>query len=377
MVLWILFAVMTAAAVTAVLWPIGRKPTHLHGGNDKLVYQDQLAEIDRDHIAGLIGDAEADSARVEISRRLLAAASADAATAKPEPSPQNAWRQRTAVVAAVVVVPAVALGLYLKLGSPNVPGQPAFAHSDGSIGNQSIASLVGQVEEHLARNPNDGTGWEVIAPVYLRLGRFDDAVAARRKAIALNGDSPARESALGEALVAAADGVVTDQAKTAFQHAVASDAQDPKARYFLGLADEQDGNPQGAAVKWRALLKDAPANAPWTGFVGAALARVTNEPVASGGSSAGDSVADATAAGAMTDAQRADMIHDMVQRLADRLHANGNDVEGWVRLVRAYAVLGDRDRAKDAAGDARRALSDHPDDIKKIDILVKELGLEG
>ena len=56
MVLWILFAVMTAAAVTAVLWPIGRKPTHLHGGNDKLVYQDQLAEIDRDHIAGLIGD---------------------------------------------------------------------------------------------------------------------------------------------------------------------------------------------------------------------------------------------------------------------------------------------------------------------------------
>jgi cytochrome c-type biogenesis protein CcmH len=377
MVLWILFAVMTAAAVTAVLWPFGRKPTHLHGGNDKLVYQDQLAEIDRDHIAGLIGDAEADSARVEISRRLLAAASADAATAKPEPSPQKAWRQRTAVVAAVVVVPAVALGLYLKLGSPNVPGQPAFARSDGSAGNQSIASLVSQVEEHLARNPNDGAGWEVIAPVYLRLGRFDDAVAARRKAIALNGDSPARESALGEALVAAADGVVTDQAKTAFQHAVASDAQNPKARYFLGLADEQDGNPQGAAVKWRALLKDAPANAPWTGFVGAALARVTNEPVASGGASTGDSVADATAAGAMTDAQRADMIHDMVQRLADRLHANGNDVEGWVRLVRAYAVLGDRDKAKDAAGDARRALSDHPDDIKKIDTLVKELGLEG
>jgi cytochrome c-type biogenesis protein CcmH len=378
MVLWILFAVMTAAAVTAVLWPFGRKPTHLHGGNDKLVYQDQLAEIDRDHIAGLIGDAEADSARVEISRRLLAAADADAATAaKPQVSSQNAWRQRAAVVAAVVVVPAVALGLYRKLGSPNVPGQPAFARSDGSVGNQSIASLVSQVEEHLARNPNDGAGWEVIAPVYLRLGRFDDAVAARRKAIALNGDSSARESALGEALVAAADGVVTDQAKTAFQSAVAGNVPDPKARYFLGLADEQDGNPEAAAAKWRALLKDAPANAPWAGFVGAALARVTNEPVGPVGSSAGDSVADATAVGAMTDAQRADMIHGMVQRLADRLHASGNDVEGWVRLVRAYAVLGDRDKAKDAAGDARRALSDHPDDIKKIDTLVKELGLEG
>jgi cytochrome c-type biogenesis protein CcmH len=378
MVLWILFAVMTAAAVTAVLWPFGRKPTHLQGGNDKLVYQDQLAEIDRDHSAGLIGDAEADSARVEISRRLLAAADADAATAaKPPASPQSVWRQRVAVVVAVVVVPAVALGLYLKLGSPNVPGQPAFARSNGQVGNQSVASLIGQVEEHLARNPNDGAGWEVIAPVYLRLGRFDDAVAARRKAIALNGDSPARESALGEALVAAADGVVTDEAKTAFQHAVASDAQDPKARYFLGLADEQDGNREAAAAKWRALLKDAPANAAWVDFVGAALARLTNEPAASGSSSAGAAVADATAVGAMTGAQRADMIHGMVQRLADRLHADGNDVEGWARLVRAYAVLGDRDKAKDAAADARRALSDHPDDIKKIDALVKDLGLEG
>jgi cytochrome c-type biogenesis protein CcmH len=378
MVLWILFAVMTAAAVTAVLWPFGRKPTHLQGGNDRLVYQDQLAEIDRDHIAGLIGDAEADSARVEMSRRLLAAADADAATAaKPTASPQGAWRQRAACTAAVAVIPAVALGLYLKLGSPNVPGQPAFARANGPIGNQSIASLVSQVEEHLARNPNDGAGWEVIAPVYLRLGRFDDAVTARRKAIALNGDSPARESALGEAIVAAADGVVTDEAKTAFQHAIASDAQNPQARYFLGLADEQDGDREAAALKWRALLKDAPANAPWVGFVGAALARVTNEPVGTGGPSAGDAVADATAVGAMTDAQRADMIRGMVQRLADRLHADGNDVEGWTRLVRAYAVLGDRDKAKDAAADARRALSDHPDDIKKIDALVKDLGLEG
>jgi cytochrome c-type biogenesis protein CcmH len=378
MVLWILFAVMTAAAVTAVLWPFGRKPSHLHGGNDRLVYQDQLAEIDRDHVAGLIGDAEADSARVEISRRLLAAADAETATAAKLPAlPQSAWRQRAAVVAAVVVVPAVALGLYLKLGSPNVPGQPAFARSNVPVGNQSIASLVSQVEEHLARNPNDGAGWEVIAPVYLRLGRFADAVAARRKAIALNGDNPARESALGEALVAAANGVVTDEAKTAFQHAVASDAKDPQARYFLGLADEQDGNREAAAVKWRALLKDAPANAPWAGFVGAALARVTNEPVASGNPSAGNAVADAADGGAMTDAQRSDMVRGMVQRLADRLRANGNDVEGWARLVRAYAVLGDRDKAKDAAADARRALSDHPDDIKKIDALVKNLGLEG
>jgi cytochrome c-type biogenesis protein CcmH len=67
----------------------------------------------------------------------------------------------------------------------------------------------------------------------------------------------------------------------------------------------------------------------------------------------------------------------MVQRLSDRLRADDKDVDGWMRLVRAYAILGDRDKAKDAAADARRALSDQPDQIKRIDDLVKGLGLEG
>src|SRR6202042_2316369 len=119
------------------------------------------------------------------------------------------------------------------LGSPNVPGQPAFARVKAAPGDQSIATLIGQVEAHLAKNPNDGAGWEVIAPVYLRLGRFDDAVQARRKALALNGETAARDSDLGEALVAAASGVVTTEAKQAFQNAVARDPHEAKARYFL------------------------------------------------------------------------------------------------------------------------------------------------
>jgi cytochrome c-type biogenesis protein CcmH len=67
----------------------------------------------------------------------------------------------------------------------------------------------------------------------------------------------------------------------------------------------------------------------------------------------------------------------MVQRLADQLHAGGGDVEGWLRLVRAYAVLGDSDKAKAAAADAKRALATRPDEIKRIDDLVKGLGLAG
>src|SRR5690348_9551829 len=371
MTLWIIFAVMTAAALVAVLWPLGRKSGDGGAGSDRLVYQDQLNEIDRDRAVGLIGDAEAESARIEISRRLLAAVDAESAVAQ-QPRLGSHLRQRRAALVAILVVPLVALASYLKLGSPEIPGQPAFARANAPGEDRSIASLIGQVENHLARNPNDGAGWEVIAPVYLRLGRFSDAVMARKKAIALNGDSPARESDLGEALVAAADGVVTEEAKLAFQHAVATDAHNAKARYFIGLADEQDGNRDDAAKEWSALLDDAPADAPWKELVRAALARVTSGPPASGGPSATDAAAEN-----MPEAQRIEMIRGMVQRLADRLHSDGKDVDGWMRLVRAYSILGDRDKAKDAAADARRALSDQPDQIKRIDDLVKGLGLEG
>ena len=372
MTLWIIFAVMTAAALFAVLWPLGRKPSEHGVGSDRLVYQDQLKEIDRDRAVGLIGDTEAESARIEISRRLLAAVDAERAAPEQSGAIVNARRRRAAGIA-IVIVPLIALTLYLKLGSPNIPEQSAFARAHESADDRSIASLVNQVEDHLARNPNDGAGWEVLAPVYLRLGRFSDAVNARQKAIALNGDSPTRESDLGEALVAAADGVVTDEAKRAFQRAVAGDAHNPKARYFIGLADEQDGNRDEAAKEWRALLEDAPMDAPWKDLVRADLARVTKSSPPSTGSTPDD----VAAAENMPQAQRTEMIRGMVQRLADRLHADGKDVDGWIRLVRAYAVLGERDKAKDAVTDARRALSDEPDQIKRIDDLVKGLGLEG
>jgi cytochrome c-type biogenesis protein CcmH len=377
MVLWLIFALMTVAAACAVLWPLGRKPSANSGGSDRLVYADQLLEIERDRTAGLIGGAEAESARVEISRRLLAAADAETSAPAVPTAKQFMFRRRAAAVAAVIILPAIGLGFYLKLGSPEIPSQSAFARVDTPVGAQSIPSLLGQVEAHLASNPDDGAGWEVVAPVYMRLGRFNDAVEAWRKAIALNGDSATRESALGEALVAAANGVVSDEALAAFQHAVAADAHEPKASYFLGLADEQAGRRDAAAAKWRALLDAAPQDAPWAGFVRAALSRVTGAEAGVPASANGPSAGDVAAADKLNDTQRSEMVRGMVQRLSDRLHADGGDVDEWLRLVQAYIVLGDRDKAKSTVADAKRALSSHPDEIKRIDDLVKGLGLNG
>jgi cytochrome c-type biogenesis protein CcmH len=373
MILWVIFALMTAAAIFAVVWPLGRASRASAGGSDLAVYKDQLKEIDSDRACGLIGEAEAEAARLEISRRLLAAADAPSGASAAATGSLRSERRRVAAVAALAVLTLGPLGFYIALGSPNIPGEPAFARVTTPKGHESIASLVSQVEAHLATSPNDGAGWEVLAPVYTRLGRFDDAVQARKKALLLNGPTATREADLGEAETAAANGVVTAEAKAAFERAVASDPKEAKARYFLGLAAEQDGMNDEAASIWRSMLAEAPTGAPWVAFVRQALARVSGGPVAA----VEPSTADISAVANMSEDARRDPIRGMVARLANRLHDNGGDVEGWLRLVRAYVVLGDRTKAKDAAADAKRALGERPDDVRRIDDLVKGLGLEG
>jgi cytochrome c-type biogenesis protein CcmH len=374
MALWLVFALMTAAAIFAVLWPLSRRGG-TPGGSDIAVYRDQLDEIGRDRAAGLIGEAEAEAARVEVSRRLIGAADA-AKTTKPADSASPSWRRRATAVAGLVLLPLGAAALYLALGSPQMPGEPLAARLRAAPQNNSITALVSQVEAHLEREPNDARGYEVLAPVYLRLGRYDDAVYARRKLLALSGETSERQSDLGEALTAASNGIVTDEAKSAFERAVALDATALKAQFFLGLAAEQDGDKPKAAAIWRGMLEKAPPDAPWAATVREALGRVGGTPPATT-TAPGPSADDVAAANSMTEKDRGDMIRTMVARLADRLKQNSDDIEGWQRLLRAYMVLGERDKALAAAADAKRAFTSDPDKLRRVEDMIKALGLEG
>ncbi len=386
MTLWFAFALMTAAAVFAVLWPLGRrggKYGELTGGGEVAVYRDQLDEIARDRGAGQIGEAEAEAAKVEVSRRLIAAA--DAAEAGPAETPDARsavlWRRRLTALAALLLLPVGAMSLYLALGSPQMPGEPLTARLQAAHQDRSIEALVSQVESHLERNPNDARGYEVVAPVYLRMGRYDDAVNARRKLLALAGETAERQSDLGEALVAAGNGIVTVEAKKAFERALTLDPNELKAKYFTGMAAEQDGDRQKAAAIWTGMLKDARADAPWVPLVTAALTRVGGTPpklaAAPTAAMPGPNAADVAAAQGMSEKDRGDMIRGMVAQLAGKLKENGDDLEGWQRLLRAYMVLGERDKAQGAAGDARKALASDPDKLRQIGDVIKSMGLDG
>ncbi|KYH03377.1 c-type cytochrome biogenesis protein CcmI [Bradyrhizobium sp. DOA1] len=366
MTLWFVFALMTVAAIFAVLLPLGRSGRAQNQGSEVAVYKDQLAEIERDLGAGLIAAPEAEAARVEISRRLLAAAGSEAAL---EPKSSLKWR-RAAAVLALIGLPLVAIGVYMPLGSPRLQDFPLAQRERGPVSN-TLENMVTQVEQHLEKNPTDGRGWNVLGPVLQRLGRFDDAVRAYRNSLTYNGETSERRADLGEALAAAAGGVVTAEAKTEFERARALDADDPKANYFLGLAAEQDGRKEDAANIWRALLAKAPADAPWRALVQSSLARV--------GGSTMPALSDETIAASkdMAEGERNAMVRGMVDRLATRLKQNGDDVDGWLRLVRAYLVMGERDKAVGASADARQAVAGNAERLRQLNDGLKTLGLDG
>ena len=369
MILWPILALMTLAAVAAVWWPLARRQKSVRSGSDVAVYRDQLDEIDRDETASLIGNVEAEAARVEVSRRLIAAAEAAKATsAVAAPAPARGIRWAT-LAAAIIVLPLGAGLIYLSLGSPNLAPVSMNAEASGQQFPEGIEQTVADVEKYLEANPKNGRGWELLAPVYLRLGRFDDAVRAGRNALEIFGPDAARLGDLGETIVVASNGVVTPEAKGLFTRANAADPEDVMAQYYLGLGAKQEGRRHEAVKRWTALISSAREGAEWLPMVKSALARVDEKgPTFAASPSAAAAVAPPEHNG--------DAIEAMVARLAERLKKDGSDVPGWVQLVRSYRVLGRTEKANAAIADARAALAGDQEALQRLDQGLQGLEIE-
>jgi cytochrome c-type biogenesis protein CcmH len=359
MILWLIFALMTLAAIAAVWWPLARRQKSVRSGSDIAVYRDQLEEIGRDEAASRIGNVEAEAARIEVSRRLIAAAeTAKAASLAAAPASPGRYRWAT-LAAAIVLLPLGAGITYLSLGSPNlVPVSMNAAGQEPLPG--GIENTVAEVETYLENNPKNGRGWELLAPVYLRLGRFNDAVRARRNALEIFGPDAARLGDLGEAIIMASNGVVTPEAKSLFERANAAEPEDVMAQYYLGLSAKQEGRRDEAVQRWTALVSSAREGAEWLPLVKNALAKVDEK---------GPSVAAAppSAAAVAPPEHNGGAIEAMVERLAERLKKDGSDVPGWVQLVRSYRVLGKADKVKTAIADARAALANDQEALQRLD----------
>jgi cytochrome c-type biogenesis protein CcmH len=386
---WAVFAVLTALAALAVLVPMaraGRTRADSSGSTqapDAAIYADQLLELERDLARGAVGAREAEAARAEIGRRLIRASQRPEAAA-----PLRRWRLLVAAGLAIVGLPLLAVSLYGGFGAPTLSDLPLASRQSEPVDGQNLEALVARVEGHLAQNPDDGQGWAVLAPVYLRAGRYGDAAAAFSNAIRTNGASADLETGLAEALTGDAGGVVTADARAAFERARALDPGAIRPRFFLALALGQDGRTADAEAAWRAIIDGASGNEPWLPVARAQLAALTgaSEAPAAGGQASpadpnapaaaapGPAAADVEAAAQMTPEERAGMIAGMVEGLSARLASEGGSVDDWLRLMRSYVVLGRTDEARTALAAARAA---HPDaaDVQRLDTAAAGLGL--
>jgi cytochrome c-type biogenesis protein CcmH len=272
-VIWLAVVLLTLAALITVLPPLLKGAKAIAASDSDLaVYRDQLKEVDADEGRGLISAAEAEAARIEIKRRILALApSAPAARETP----------RGAKVLALVVAFAViggSVGTYLLLGRPGLPAQPydpvrEQQTADGDMLRQ-IDSMVERLADRLKQQPNDGEGWRMLGWSYIQLGRVDEGVEALKRAVTLDAQNGALRSLLGEALFRQAGGKVTPEALAAFEEAVKRDAKDPRARFYIGVGQMQAGKDREALATWVAIIRDGPPDAEWLPAIRAAAREV-------------------------------------------------------------------------------------------------------
>ncbi|MEM9724533.1 MAG: c-type cytochrome biogenesis protein CcmI [Pseudomonadota bacterium] len=395
---WLCAAVLTVAALGLALRPLwadrrGAPPTVAH---DVAAYKSQLAEIDRDRARGVLTEAEAEGARREVARRLLAADAERSEAEDYAPAPPAIAQRALIALALTGVVAAVAL--YGGLGAPARPGAPFDARN---LERERMAALLPQAEaerearsrglaeppaltpedarivasmrQALAQRPTDPEGRLLLGRALRSAERPAEAWPLLARAAQLQGEAaaPALFVEIGQAMIAAAGGYVSREAVGAFSRA--PDA--PVSQYMLGAADAQRGRNRLALERWTRLFAgnrnaafapalerqirssaevlELDADALMARLGGSVLEEGATRPTAPG-----PTAEDVAAAALMEEGERAAMVEGMVAQLAERLTQEPRDLDGWVRLIRAQGALGRREAAETALAEARAALAD-------------------
>ena len=365
--IWVLIAVMTLAVVAALLWPLLRAPAPAaaRAEYDLTVFRDQLDEVERDVARGVLTEGEAEAARIEIKRRMLA-------TSKRADAPTREHRRgRPLMTAALaIVVPFTGLGLYLMVGTPTMPASnPALASQQAT----EMAGLVDKLAARMKEQPNDPQGWTLLARTYREMQRYPDAAEAYRNLMRLEPDEADHFAGFGEMLTAANGGNVTPEAHAAFVQTLRIARDEPRAQFYLGLEQAQAGETANALAIWRALTASAPPDATWVPTVRNQMFELASSanlpPMGIEPRHALDVVGVSTPAAPAPQAAAANndptapnmnalqgqyspeniaMIQGMVGGLAAKLEADPSDFNGWMLLGKSYTVIKNTDGAKQA-----------------------------
>lgn len=366
--IWLILGAMTALAVGLALLPLVRGPrtSSSRREHNLAVYRAQLDELRQERERGLIGLKEAAAAELEIKRRILAADGDE----KAGRGPASTGSARSVALAVGIGLPLLSLAVYWQLGTPAQPAAP-FAEREAlrqqlaeqpagtAAGLPSVETLIARLEDRTEAEPGDLEAWLRLGHAYALAERYEAAAGAYRRVLALRDDLPSIHAALGEALIMAAAGTVTEPARGAFERALALDPAEPRARFYQGLALAQRGQREDALDAWLALLADSPADAPWTPTLRQQIAGLAQELgrdpdevlAAAGQQPAG---VGERAAGSPLERQARAL------RLETQLENQPKDWQGWIELARLWGGLGEAERARRALDRGEAAYADAP-----------------
>lgn len=399
MVFWLIALLLVLLVAGLLAWPLlGRGSSQARANPDLGVYRDQLAEVESDQAKGVLAADEAERIRTEIARRILEA-DRNAASASPS---GMAGRGATLTLSAILVLFlfGASAGVYSWIGADGAPDLPLGQRTDmaenaaprpsqdeveTAVGDmseladqadQTYRDLVAKLRETVAGRPDDLEGHVLLAQHEARLGNFARAHRAKARVIELKGDAAKASdyTDLAELMIIAAGGYVSPKAESALGKAIRLDPGDARARYYSGLDLAQNGRADLAYRIWRELLEQGPQDAPWIAPIRnqiaevARLAGINAEPLP--GPDA-NTIGDAAN---MDDAERDAMIRGMVAQLSERLASDGGSAAEWARLIRAYGVLGDRDKAAAALATAQKVFASDPAALAEIDRAARDAG---
>jgi cytochrome c-type biogenesis protein CcmH len=385
---WILGALASLIAIYVIARPIlAARDVDIGAGTKNLkLYKDQLTEVDTDLARGVLSADDADAARLEISRRILAADK----HAQNEVGGKTASSTANKVLVGVIALSVLGMGLgvYAGLGKPNMPdrplaarltamkqaraNRPTQAEMEGRVGDLEIdvapdyIKLVEQLRTAVTKNPTDIDGLRLLALHEFRLGRYAASRVAQMQIMKLLGETATAKdhSDYAEVMVVAANGYVSPQAELALSTTLEVDPTDGRARYYSGLALIQNGRADVAHRLWSGLLAEGPDDAPWIPLIKSQIDQVAR---AAGITTApGPDAAQVEAASDMSQGDRNDMIRGMVNGLGERLATEGGTADEWARLIRALGVLGETGRASAIWKEAQSVFDGQPTELNLL-----------
>lgn len=354
MTIWLLAILLTAIACATLYYAGARNA--VNAGNTVLDattahFRAQLEAIEADAAMGRLGAAETTAAKGELARELM--------RLKGESGEATTSGGKAVVLIPIALVAALALGTYGYLGRPDLPAEPLAQRTAGATEGLSLDKAIETIEARLKADPKDLRGWQVIAPVYMQLGRYADAVTALRKVNEMAPPTPDSKADLAEALMMQNNGSIAGEPLQLFRAAVAMDPAHIRSLYYVASEETRTADYQAAARDWGALVKLGKGDEPWmtTARNGLDFAKAELNPQAS-----------------QPAPPNSEQIAAMVDGLDARLRSQGGSIDEWTQLVRSRMVEGRMADAQAAYDAARKAYPD-PKVRTELDVLAADNGL--